>query len=344
MSLATDPISCLSTQSTVCGMARLRTQRVDPLLGRRVGGTYQLCERVGRGAYGTVYRARHLLSGHSVAVKVLRPLAANESAFLGEAGGASRVHHPNVVTFLDMGEEEDGLLYLVMEYIDGPTLSRLILASPTMPVARALRLMLQVCFGLEAVHLSGIVHADLKSSNILVYEQGGEERVKLVDFGIARCVDPQRLPPSELDEIGPDAAPYRGDSMNISGTPGYIAPEVLQGSAPTYRADVYAAGVVLYRLLTGRRPFTGSSAEVIHEKQLTSDPVPPSQLRAHSPAALEALTLRALARDPAERFADALEMREALESVAVALVDGISPRPEHADQLRGVLVCGGGYA
>jgi serine/threonine-protein kinase len=156
------------------------------------------------------------------------------------------------------------------------------------------------------------------------------ELVKLVDFGIARRID-ATASPAPVQHRVETSEPWRftGETSAtgpyLFGTPGYMAPEVIQGTAPTCAADVYAAGVVLYRLLTGKRPFAGNTAEEIFARQLDSYPTSPSMLRAHVPAALEAITMRALARAPEDRYANGTELRRVVEAVAVALVPHVTP-------------------
>jgi serine/threonine protein kinase len=337
MAIATDTISYFSTQSMSGANVRPVPQG-DRLVGRLVGGKYRLIERIGRGAYGSVYRAEQLALGRDVAVKILRPGVSDEAAFFAEAWGASRVHHPNVVTIFDYGESSDRLLFLVMEHVAGVTLSEIIDEQSPLPVPRVLSLMLQLAQGLEAVHRAGIVHADLKSSNIMISPLPHGELVKLVDFGIARRIDASPASPlatSAQPRPVQNAAPWSvaaapalaspGSEPYIFGTPGYMAPEVIRGIAPSFTADVYAAGVVLYRLLTGMRPFAGETPDEIFHQQLHSEPIPPSMLRAHAPLALERIALRALAREPEDRFANGTALRRALEAVAVALVSGLSP-------------------
>lgn len=331
MAIATETISCFSTQS-MCEESVRPVHQTDRLVGRLLGGKYRLIERIGRGAYGSVYRAEQVALGREVAVKILNPGVPDESAFFAEAWGASRVHHPNVVTIFDYGETADHLLFLVMEYVAGVTLSEIIEQESPLPVPRVLGLMLQLAQAIEAVHRAGIVHADLKSSNVMVEPLPHGELVKLVDFGIARRIDATPAPvPAQPQRRLATAEPWKfpGDSFAsgpyIFGTPGYMAPEVIHGAAPCYTADVYAAGVVLYRLLTGLRPFSGETPEEIFAQQLNTYPTAPSMLRAHVPTALEAITMRALARDPEDRYANGTELRRAVEAVAVALVSHIAP-------------------
>jgi serine/threonine protein kinase len=330
MAIATDTISCFSTQSTR-GEGLRATHQPDRLVGRLLGGKYRLIERIGRGAYGSVYRAEQVALGREVAIKILNPGVPDESAFFAEAWGASRVHHPNVVTVFDYGETSDRLLFLVMEYVAGVTLSQVIDEQSPLPIPRVLGLMLQLAQALEAVHRAGIVHADLKSSNVMVEPLPHGELVKLVDFGIARRIDATPCPvPAHTRPRMATAEPWAvgeaasGTGPYVFGTPGYMAPEVIHGVAPSYEADVYAAGVVLYRLLTGQRPFAGDTPEEIFAQQLGTYPTAPSMLRAHVPAALEVITMRALARAPEDRYANGTELRRAVEAVAVALVPHVS--------------------
>jgi serine/threonine-protein kinase len=329
MAIATDTISCFSTQST-CGGHLRSVHPPDRLAGRLLGGKYQLIERIGRGAYGSVYRAEQVALGREVAVKILNPGLSDESTFFAEAWGASRVHHPNVVTVFDYGETSDRLLFLVMEYVAGTTLSQVIDAESPLPVARVLGLMLQLAQAIEAVHRAGIVHADLKSSNVMVEPLPHGELVKLVDFGIARRIETTSNPAPVQHRVE-TSEPWRftdetsATGPYLFGTPGYMAPEVIHGAAPTCAADVYAAGVVLYRLLTGQRPFSGNTAEEIFARQLDTYPTSPSMLRAHVPAALEAIAMRALARAPEDRYANGTELRRVVETVAVALVPHVTP-------------------
>lgn len=303
----------------------------DPLVGRFLDQKFRLIQRIGRGAYGAVYRAEQMALHRDVAIKVLDAAATAEpdlvERFNREACAVSRVHHPNIVSIFDFGRTDDGLLFLAMEYIHGVTLTELVACSTPLPLAQAIDLIGQVAMALEAIHAAGLVHADLKSDNLLVQPLPRGQLVKVVDFGIARWLEP-------AGDDGGDSAPAEvaagdGDEAAIAphvrGTPGYIAPEVIRGRAPTQTADVYAAGVVLHLLLTGELPFVGRHPGETLRRQLVAPVLPPSLARPDVPETLDDLVLRATARDPGARYADATELRCAIEAAAVELSPGAIP-------------------
>lgn len=277
----------------------------DALIGRVLGDKFRLRSRVGAGASGTVYQADQTALGRTVAVKVLRPELAGDprlvQRFRDEALAASRLNHPNTVSVIDYGQSDDGLLYIVMEYLRGITLTQLIRAEPEIDDARVVDVVSQVLAGLEEAHHAGVIHADLKSDNIMIERRrGGWDLVKVVDFGIARLMS------SEPGEISRRA---------ICGTPEYMAPELIGGAAPTVATDLYAVGVVLYELLTGETPFGGDSVLDVLTRHLRDEPLAPhvKQPGRAINAALEDIALRALAKNPAERFSSALHFRTVLE-------------------------------
>ena len=275
-----------------------RTQR---LIGRVLGDKFRLTACIGIGGTGAVYRADQIALGRSIAVKVLNEDLASDTRlvkrFRDEATAASRLNHPNTVSIIDYGQTPDGLLYLAMEYLRGPTLTQLIAREHPLPVGRVLDIVCQVLSGIEEAHLAGVVHADLKSDNIIVDQRrAGTDVVKIVDFGIARLV----------------TAPRDGEDRNICGTPEYMAPEVISGAPPGYAADLYAVGIILYELLAYKTPFfAGSTTEILanHLKAMI-----PSLLsrRDQVPKELDGIVARALAKHPADRFASAADMRAAL--------------------------------
>ena len=274
--------------------------RAQRLVGRVLGEKFRLRACIGIGGSGAVYKADQIALGRTVAVKILNEdLAADPRLvrrFHDEALAASRLNHPNTVSVIDYGQSQDGLLYLVMEHLRGPTLTQLI--AKEFPIAhdRVLDMIGQVLAGIEEAHLAGVVHADLKSDNIIIDQRRtGWDVAKVVDFGIARLV----------------TQPRDGEERNICGTPEYMAPEVISGAVPSFASDLYSVGVVLYELLTGQTPFAGGSTLDILTRQLKAEPVRPA-LRAPDldiGAELDDLALRALAKHPADRWPSAGEMR-----------------------------------
>ncbi len=293
--------------------------------GTVLANAYRLSERIGRGAYGSVYRAEQISLHRDVAVKVLSTSASADpelaERFVREACAVSRLHHPNTVTVLDFGRSQCGRLYLVMEYVPGMTLTELVTRAAPLPLAQVVELCVQVAMALEAIHAAGIIHADLKSENILCERLTRGELVKVVDFGIARLTEA-----GVSRVLVPDpAAPLRSEGAEVGaatiaaharGTPGYIAPEVILGAAPEPASDIYAAGILLYFLLTAELPFGGRHAREVLRRQLDGPVMPPSLQRRDVPESLDALVLRATARKPGQRFADASALRDALEVVA----------------------------
>jgi eukaryotic-like serine/threonine-protein kinase len=269
---------------------------MDPVV---LGGALELGEEVGRGGMGSVYRARHLRLGRTVAVKLLPPsLAADpeaEARFEREARALALLSHPHIVAVHDFGRE-DGQSWLVMEFVDGPSLA----ATLPLPPARALELGLQICDAVAYAHQRGVVHRDLKPENVILDASG---RAKVGDFGIARILKPE----------GP---PLRVTSTNVAlGTPRYMAPETLNGAPPDPRMDVYSLGVLLYEMVMG---------------------APPAGVFPPAPAPFDAVIRRALSSNPALRYKDAGEMRDALASVMKAT--GTFLHSEEINFVRGVAI------
>src|SRR5690349_17288947 len=284
-----------------------RTQR---LIGRVLGDKFRLTACIGIGGTGAVYRADQINLSRTIAVKVLNEDLASDTRlvkrFRDEATAASRLNHPNTVSIIDYGQSPDGLLYLAMEYLRGPTLTQLIAREHPLPIPRVLDIVCQILSGIEEAHLAGVVHADLKSDNIIVDQRrAGTDVVKIVDFGIARLV----------------TAPRDGDDRNICGTPEYMAPEVISGAPPGYAADLYAVGIILYELLTCQTPFFGGTTIEILSRQLRTEPEPLSKRRGELAAnpELDALVKRALAKHPGDRFPSAVDMRLAVMAIAEKL-------------------------
>ena len=262
--------------------------------GTIVDGRYRLLARLGIGGMAEVWSAEDTELGREVALKLLYPRLAADNGFVErfrrEASAAAGLQHPNVVQVYDRGESQ-GTYYIAMEYLRGPSLKDLVRRGPISP-AHAVELVTQVLKGARFAHRRGIIHRDLKPHNVLLDDEG---RVKVTDFGIARAGA------SDMTETG-----------SILGTAQYLSPEQAQGHAVTERSDLYSIGVILFELLTGRVPFDGEAAVSIALRHV-SEPAPaPSQLNPAVPPWLDSVVLRALAKDPAQRFRDADEFIAAL--------------------------------
>lgn len=288
----------------------------EELVGTSVAG-YAIVERIGRGATGVVYRATK--DGRDVAFKVLNPALANldtlRRRFLREARALTQLDHPNVVAIDDFGVEGE-LAYIAMELLEGETLEDALESAP-LPPARALEIMTQVLQGLAFAHARQIVHRDLKPANVFL-PRGGEVRV--LDFGLAKFLS--------IDEVSSEGTLTRRG--RVVGTPAYMAPEQISGASLDVRADVYAAGTLLFELLADRRPFPYTRRSALLRAHLFED-VP--RLASVRPGlvvdeGLEAVVRRALAKDPAERFADAGAMLEALRVYGPEAVRHVGVEPE----------------
>jgi serine/threonine-protein kinase len=286
----------------------------DGLLGLVLDDKYRLDERLGEGGMGTVYRATHLLIERPVAVKVLNPrLVTDEAArerFRREARAAGRLQHTNAVAVTDFGETRDGVVYLVMELLEGRPLREVLAREAPLDAARAVSLMLQISAAVEAAHQAGVIHRDLKPGNIfLVQRPDSPYIVKVLDFGIAKLA---------ADEEGNLMDTLTGTGVMV-GTPRYMSPEQCDGAQLTPASDVYSLGVILYEMLTGQAPFSGVSPLALALKHSSESPRPPRELVANVPPALEAVALRALEKSPEARPADAGAFRRELFAVAERL-------------------------
>jgi serine/threonine protein kinase len=279
--------------------------------GAVLGGKYVLRERIGEGGMGAVFLADQPALGRTVAIKILHPEHANNRAlarrFREEAVAASRVRHPRSVTVIDCAVLPDGTPYIVMEHVHGRSLGRVI-AEEDVPLPRVIDLALQILSALDAAHASGVVHADVKCENFLVEHVDGADHVTMIDFGLARVAGERERFDDELGE------------RVVSGTPEYMAPEVIRGEPPVPGSDLYAVGVILYELLTGSTPFGGGAATEIMARHLDDLVIPPS-VRAGDrdiPRALDAIVLTALEKEPGMRFQSADELSRALRSALPA--------------------------
>ena len=270
----------------------------DPLkLGR-----YEIRRRIGTGAMGIVYEGWDPGIGRRVAIKVLKQdlLDSPESAdvlarFRREAQAAGRLSHPNIVAVHELGEA-DGVTFIAMEYVDGRELKDFCDKGERFPLPQAVRIVTELLAALDAAHAAGVVHRDIKPGNIFLV---GNDQIKVGDFGVARVES------SELTQAG-----------SVLGTPSYMSPEQISGQVVDGRADLFSAGVILYQLLTGERPFQGTSLATIMHKLLKEEPTPPSAISVHVPPAFDAVISKALAKRPENRYQTGAEFAAAIRTAA----------------------------
>jgi len=271
-----------------------------PMSASTKAGRYELIEEIGRGAMGVVYRANDPVIGRPVAVKTMRLANAGNglshedllSRFQTEARAAGRLTHPNIVVVYDAGEE-DGVLYITMELVEGPSLQALIEARQTFPLPRILRLMEQACSALDFAHQHKIVHRDIKPANLMLT---ADDTLKITDFGTAKIL-----------QFGTT------QTAQTIGTPSYMSPEQIKGRPVDGRTDIFSLGVVLYELVTGHKPFPGDSVTTVIYKIVNEDPVPPRELDSSIHPGLSAVITKALAKSAELRFQDCREFIEALQ-------------------------------
>ncbi len=290
---------------------------------RVLAGRYRVGELIGRGGMASVFRGYDETLGRDVAIKLLRRDLAGDSAFRTrfrlEAQAASRMSHPSIVRVYDAGEDTEtapdgtprAVPFIVMELVKGRLLKDLIDDGPV-PVDDAVRYVDGILEALEYSHRAGVVHRDIKPGNVMLTDAG---QIKVMDFGIARAVS--------------DSSSTVAETTSIIGTAAYFSPEQAKGEAVDARADLYSTGVVLYELLTGRQPFRGDSPVAVAYQHVSETPTTPSELNAEVPRSLDAIVLRALAKDPFQRFQDAAGFRESLD----ATIDGRAPTKRQVSAL-----------
>ena len=281
----------------------LRPKGSDSLVGRVLADRYHILKRIGEGGMGRVYLGEHVKMNRQCAIKVMSPALVNdaESAarFAREASNAARIIHPNVAAVFDYGES-DGLIYLVMEFVDGEPLSRLLAREAPLGLDRAIELTRQIAEGLGAAHELGIVHRDLKPDNILIMRtRAGREIAKVVDFGIAKAI-----------REGADEGLTR--TGQVIGTPEFMSPEQLLGDPVDARADLYALGCIFHMMLTAAPPFNAQTREQMIKKRLSEDAPHVHALDPGIPESVAGIVARLLARSPKDRYASAAELRDAL--------------------------------
>jgi len=283
----------------------LADRTVDPMVGITFAEKYEILSVLGRGGMSTVYKAKHLLMNRIVALKLMKDQllvdAIAVERFKRESQAVSALSHKNVVTVFDFGVA-DGRAFLVMDFLDGPTLNHVIQQEGHIAAARALPIFAQICEALEHAHRKGIVHRDLKPANICLVEQDGKtDIVKIVDFGLAKLVG----------ESGGRALTRPGQ---VFGSPLYISPEQCQAKELDARADIYSLGCLMYEALTGMPPFLGETSFETMNKHCSEAPPAMATVAADLNIApeLEALVMRALEKDPNRRFQSAHDLRMAL--------------------------------
>ena len=304
---------------------------LDPLLGTVIDQRYEVLSVLGEGGMGIVYETRHRLLGKRFALKALRKDLATDpeiaARFTQEARTAASVSHPGLVEITDFGQLPSGQPFFVMELLEGQSLAALIRRGGPIPAARAVNIVRQIAEGLGAAHDRSIVHRDLKPDNIHISrDDAGADRVKIVDFGLAKVIGASRLTRAGM----------------VFGTPHYMSPEQAMGEATDHRADIYALGVVMYEMFTGRVPFEADSYMGVLTKHMYMAPTPPSQIPGTEKlAALEDLTLRCLEKKPEHRYPTLRDLLEDLERVFVATGQQrvmprhrrVTPRSVLADEL-----------
>jgi hypothetical protein len=291
----------------------------DPALGKVIAGRYRLEARIGEGGMGIVYRARHVLIDRLVAVKLIRPDLRGETHLrawmLREARAANRVDHAHIIDIHDIGETDDGELYLVMEYLVGTALSTEIGKGP-MPIQRAVDIIEQMGAALSRAHDLGVVHRDLKSDNILLTARGGrKDFVKILDFGLAALAHDPRLAPKGA----------------VFGTPEYMSPEQARGEQAGPHSDLYALGILFFEMLTGHLPFRAADRDTLLELQRTAPAPKPTSARKDCHPDAERIVLRLLEKEPRKRYRDGHHLLEELKALQRSLPNNPAWEKEGSD-------------
>ncbi len=298
------------------GAAERRTG-ADALVGRLLDRRYRIGGRIARGGMASVYEATDIRLDRTVAVKVMHPGLGDDDdfaqRFVREARAAARLNHPHVVGVYDQGDD-DGTVFLAMEYVPGHTLRDVIRKESPMTPLRALALLEPVVSALAAAHRAGLIHRDVKPENVLIADEAHGGGVKVADFGLAKAVSADTQ--------------HTATGGVLIGTVSYLAPELVVDGRADARADVYAAGVVLYELLTGRKPHEGESPIQVAYRHVHEDVPAPSALQPDLPAYVDALVARATSRDRTQRPADAGVLLHQIHRVTQALREGVTDDPE----------------
>jgi eukaryotic-like serine/threonine-protein kinase len=292
-----------------------------PVLGQLLDGRYRIGDLIARGGMARVFEAVDTRLDRLVAIKVLDPELARDpdfgARFVREARSAARLSHPNVVAVFDQGRDGD-LLYLVMERIVGPTLRQVLREDGPFGVDRALVVVGEVCSALQAAHAAGLVHRDVKPENVLLgTDANGRQIVKVTDFGLARAVTDT-------------TATTRGV---VLGTVSYLAPEQVSSGRVDERTDVYAVGILLFELVTGRRPYSGDNPLQVAYQHVNSDVPAPSSVAAGVPAEVDAIVQRATRRDPSERYPTARQFGDEVRALSAVRIDRRAAPDEHTREV-----------
>lgn len=260
---------------------------------------YRLIAQHGSGGMSVIYKATDIALGRTVAVKILRPSLTNDNSFLvrfrQEARNVANLAHPNIVTVHDVGQDGN-TYYMVMEFVDGPDLKKIIKQDGPLSVERTLNIVIQMCQGIGYAHRAGLVHADVKPQNILIAES---DRVKVTDFGIAQALALTK--PQERQKI-------------VWGSPHYFAPEQAQGEYPTPASDVYSIGIVMFEMLTGRLPFQGGDQQELALAHIRDAPPRITELNLQVPSSLDHIVQKVLAKDATARYSKAEQLGRILEA------------------------------
>ena len=300
----------MARKITMEGTGPMHEDPRDHLIDRVLDGRYVVMERIGRGGMATVYRGQHVLIERQVAIKVLSPKTSGVSnikkRFYREARVVNRIQHPNVLDVIDLGETDEHLLYLVMDFLSGGSVFDL-LERRNMTPLETVEILEQVCRGLGRAHDLGIIHRDLSPSNIFVCDEGGESKsIKILDFGIAFIKDETRL------------------SMpgTVLGTPHYMAPEYAMGKEVVPASDLYSLGAVAYEMLCGDPPFDEDDYSTVIVKHVKEQPPPLHQRDPSVPDGLHDVVMKCLSKKPEDRYKSAYELLEVLESIGRELAAG----------------------
>jgi tRNA A-37 threonylcarbamoyl transferase component Bud32 len=281
------------------GSEKGRRDRAAPLAGRVLAGRYEIGSQIGRGGMASIHLGTDRLLRRKVAVKILAQRFAHDqrsvARFGREAKAAARLNHANVVSIYDTGSDE-GIHWIVMEYVEGKTLEEILREEGGFTIRNALDITEALCRALDAAHQGGLIHRDVKPANVMI---DGSGQTKVMDFGIARAI----ADPADLTATG-----------LVLGTASYLSPEQARGDPVDARTDIYSLGCVLYEMVTGGPPFAGGTPLGLAYKHVHEEPLPPSFINQAVPGRLEAVIMRAIAKEPAARYASAEAMRRAISS------------------------------